>query len=304
MVVVFGTVCLDRMRRIARMPRQGGYEDILEAVNLVGGEAANTTIALRNWGTEAILAANSLGEGPDAQWIRDDLSERGVQMLESPDNNPTPYCEVFVTSTGQRTMFGSGFVELSNKIAPGLFPLIPGAWFTVDLNPGQSSTLALERAAQSGMKLYLLDHMDGIAKLTGQGQMPIWQSSTDWVGAKGNTQKNVAWLSDFVGKHRVFGILSDGPNGFVAGSAESEVRVYPPYPCPDLLDSTGAGDIFRAGMLHGLDQDWHFSRCLQFASAAGCLNSVHLGASAAVPAVQEILGLISQNPVVSRQYER
>jgi sugar/nucleoside kinase (ribokinase family) len=110
-------------------------------------------------------------------------------------------------------------------------------------------------------------------------------------------------VSDFVGRYGCFAILSDGPHGFVAGSKEHAVRLYPPFPAPVVVDTTGAGDMFRAGMLHGLSNDWELPNCLRFAAAAGCLKCRYLGANVVVPEVQEIEALIEQNPAVARQYD-
>jgi sugar/nucleoside kinase (ribokinase family) len=151
---------------------------------------------------------------------------------------------------------------------------------------------------EAGMRLYLMDYVD-------PAQVPAgayWQSSTDWAGTRNNTQKNVAWVQEWVAKTGTFAVLSDGPNGFVAGSRDVPVRAYPPYPAPIVVDSTGAGDMFRAGMLYGLSLDWPIHRCLQFASAAGCLKCRALGATTDVPSIAEIESHIEIHPSVTRQY--
>jgi sugar/nucleoside kinase (ribokinase family) len=82
---------------------------------------------------------------------------------------------------------------------------------------------------------------------------------------------------------------TDGANGFVAGSRDVGIRHYTPFQVDrPAVDSTGAGDLFRAGMLFGLDRGWPIEHCLRFASAAGCLACRTLGATSQVPTVQEI----------------
>ena len=149
------------------------------------------------------------------------------------------------------------------------------------------------------MHIYLMDFIEDTDPIF---PGTYWQSSTDWVGFQGNTQKNTEWVKRWVDRRGCFTILSDGPNGFVAGSPELRTRAYPPFPCPELIDSTGAGDIFRAGMLLGLSRGWEIERCLQFASAAGCLKCGHFGANTYVPSSEEIWGHVKQNPEVSERY--
>ncbi len=89
----------------------------------------------------------------------------------------------------------------------------------------------------------------------------------------------------------------------MAGSAQVSPRHYPSFPAPTIVDSTGAGDMFRAGMLMGLDSDWPIARCLQFAAAAGALKCGSLGATTYVPSVAETLSHVAAHPEVAAFYE-
>lgn len=300
MIVVFGTICIDRVYRIAHLPVPGGYAAIEGEETFLGGEAANTAYALKNWGAEIALAGNQLGQGEDAHTLLRLLVEKNLPTDRlSLGQSETPVCHVYVTPDGERTMFGLGFGESGQQINLDAIRYRPGEWFTADPNLGRLARDAAARAHSEGMRLYL---MDFIQESDSFPEGTFWQSSTDWVGTRGNTQRNVEWVQEHVERHRCFTILSDGPNGLVAGSPELETRAYPPYPCPKLVDSTGAGDMFRAGMLFGLDQGWEVARCLQFASAAGSLKCRSLGATTDVPAVNEIEGMVSRHRAVSRHY--
>ena len=56
----------------------------------------------------------------------------------------------------------------------------------------------------------------------------------------------------------------------------------------EAVDTTGAGDIFRAGMIYGLLQNWPIRRILQFANAAAAVSCTRPGAMASVPSLDEI----------------
>lgn len=302
MVLVYGTVCLDRLRRVAKLPDKGAYAEIDAEVELLGGEAANTALALATWGIDIALAGNPIGRGPRAQRLQHLLESSGLPIKFVPGSDAvTPVCDIYVTPDGDRTMFGVGFREMEATAQPAAAPYVPGAWFTADPNHGEAAREAVRLATIAGMRIYLLDFVrpeDPIAPGS------YWQSSTDWVGVRGNTQRNVQWLRDWVEKHGCYGVLSDGPNGFVAGSPTQRVRAYPPYPAPSVVDSTGAGDTFRAGFLLGLDLGWPLAECLQFASAAGCLSCASLGATSNVPRKEAILQWIAKWPEVSEAYDQ
>jgi len=66
-----------------------------------------------------------------------------------------------------------------------------------------------------------------------------------------------------------------------------------------VLDTTGAGDIFHAGFIYGLLQDWSLERQLDFACAAAALNCTAVGARGGIQALETIEGLLATG---SRHY--
>lgn len=59
------------------------------------------------------------------------------------------------------------------------------------------------------------------------------------------------------------------------------------------VDTTGAGDIFRAGFIYGHLGGWPLDRTLRFANAAAAASCTRPGAMAGAPALDEVLALIS-----------
>ncbi len=302
MILVFGTVCIDRIRRVPFLPAPGGYVEIEDEVDMLGGEAANTAMALKRWGAEFTLLSNAMGTGPDG--------EKLVKLLEAHDlpyttalpkgsaAAPTPVCDIFVTPDGDRTMYGRHFKDLETGLSDDALVDITADWFTAEPNMRDLARRMALKAKDAGMRLYLMDFLDE--------DIPVgsfWQGSTDAAGQRGNTAANMEWLQNLTARFDGFGILTDGPHGFVAGSPDSGIRHYPPFPAQAIVDTTGAGDAFRAGMLFGLDKEWPIHRCLQFASAAGCLSCRSLGATSDIPKLFEIEALIATHPQVADQYQ-
>jgi sugar/nucleoside kinase (ribokinase family) len=281
------------------MPKTGGYAEILEEHLMLGGEAANTATSLHRWGVEVRLAGNGVGSLDQGETITNLLADQGLWIEASPDQkngHRTPVCDIYVAEDGERTMFGLGFNDMVPDLAA--VPHVPGQWFTADPNMGAPAREAVRSAQAAGMKIYLMDFFRPDDPVRAGD---FWQSSTDWVGTRGNTQKNVAWVKRFVEEYGVFTILSDGPNGFVAGSPDLPTRAYPPYPAPSVVDMTGAGDAFRAGVLFGLESGWPIPDCLRFASATGSLKCGRLGGSDAPPRA-EIEEFMANHSEVGRQY--
>ncbi|MGB6725031.1 MAG: PfkB family carbohydrate kinase, partial [Terracidiphilus sp.] len=58
--------------------------------------------------------------------------------------------------------------------------------------------------------------------------------------------------------------------------------------CVPVVDTTGAGDIFHAGFIYGLLQEWPLERQLDFACAAAAMNCMAAGARGGIKPIAEI----------------
>jgi sugar/nucleoside kinase (ribokinase family) len=65
-----------------------------------------------------------------------------------------------------------------------------------------------------------------------------------------------------------------------------------PAPQVTPVDTTGAGDVFRAGIIYGVLQHWPVERMLRFANAAAALSCTRPGAIAGVPTLAEVSALL------------
>lgn len=302
MTVVYGTVCLDRTYSLPHLPERGGYVELLAERVSLGGEAANTAAAILRWRGNAVLVGNPIGTGDEAEMLELLLEANGVgDALMPAGEHPAPVCHIMVTPDGERTMFGRGFQEMETRGDPSLIPFNSGDWFTADPNHGSLARKALVMAHGAGMRTYALDFVRDDEDLPSGC---FWQSSTSWVGKSGDLGGNIAWLSRWIEKHDCTAILTDGGHGFLLGDRKRGVRSFPVWPIEHVVDSTGAGDTFRAGMLFGLDQLWPLAECLIFASAAAALSCQGMGALGGLTqrgAVEELIHTHEESADLYRQ---
>jgi len=66
----------------------------------------------------------------------------------------------------------------------------------------------------------------------------------------------------------------------------------PAYRVP-VVDSTGAGDIFHAGFIYGLLQEWPLERQLDFSCAAAAVNCMFSGARGGIRTIETIENLMA-----------
>jgi sugar/nucleoside kinase (ribokinase family) len=61
-----------------------------------------------------------------------------------------------------------------------------------------------------------------------------------------------------------------------------------------VLDSTGAGDVFRGAYIYGLVRQWPLDRQLWFANAAAAISCTRAGAMGGVPSLVEVESLLAR----------
>ncbi len=294
MITVYGTLCLDRLHRVPRLPHPGGYVEITSTRIAVGGEAYNTHFSLQKWNRPRQLITNSIGKSFEADIVRKLLQEQSLEEpVEPKDNQLTPICDIYVTPDGERTMFGIGFDDLNQFSDIKDADLIQGQWFTSDGNLGEKSLQFADVARSKGAKIYWMDAAIDPPEIPEYQPTDIWQNSTDRFGIKGDLQANLSAIEKIHLKVGCMCILTDGKNGFVLCGPDHPATHFPPFRAPNQIDSTGAGDCFRAGLLQSLDDKISLPDSLAFAAAAASLACQGFGATASIPTLEEVFALIS-----------
>lgn len=290
-IIVYGTVCLDVIWRVAQLPPLGTYIDIEAERKTVGGEATNTAIALAHWGARVALIGNALGEDEDNRLLRSlfatEAPEIDTRFLQSLPNVMTPFCLCIATPDGNRTMIGKGFQEM---LCPPLDPdkVRPGQLFTTDPNAWDAGAQACLTAAEMGAQVIPMDYtrhkeVSSIASIN--------ITSSAHVGAKSSLEDLAHYaqsLRDSCGRTT---IVTCGERGCLIaeeGTIGATPIHIPAYLLPEVLDSTGAGDVFRAGILFGQWREWNIERTARFASAAAALNCTALGGWGGVQSLEQI----------------
>ena len=65
----------------------------------------------------------------------------------------------------------------------------------------------------------------------------------------------------------------------------------------DAVDTTGAGDVFRAGFIYALLRGWPTDDILRFANAAAAVSCTRLGALGGIPTLEEVSELVASGKV-------
>ena len=104
------------------------------------------------------------------------------------------------------------------------------------------------------------------------------------------TGKTITELS----KHKRAFIITLGAQGSVIFADGKEIHIPTPKPTA-LLDPTGCGDAYRAGLLHGLQQGWDWDTTGRLASMMGALKIASRGGQNHEPSRDELAVLFKQH---------
>jgi ribokinase len=94
--------------------------------------------------------------------------------------------------------------------------------------------------------------------------------------------------------HRELGrplIVTLGPEGSVAFD-NGETHRQPAFPVENVVDTTGAGDVFHGAYAYGLTLGYEVARNMRFAAAVSALKCRALGGRTGIPSMAEVEGLL------------
>lgn len=87
-------------------------------------------------------------------------------------------------------------------------------------------------------------------------------------------------------------VVTAGEQGSWCASAEGEFHT--PAFSVEVVDTTGAGDVFHGGFLYGLLSGWPLREVARFASATAALKCRAYGGRAGIPRIEEVQALLQR----------
>jgi sulfofructose kinase len=292
-LVGVGLNATDTVIPLSRYPEAGSKIEFREKTILPGGQVATTVVACQHWGLKTRYVGK-LGDDSAAKLHRDAFAQAGVEthLLNAP-GCASQQSIILVDNKGERTVLTRRDEGLALRPADLERDWIVNARaLHVDGYDTAAATVAAQWAREAGVPViadldelypeveqllenidYLIVSRDFPTRLTGE---PTLETALTRMRSRYGCQLTAATLG-----HE--GVLAFDGKDFHHASAY----------CVPVADTTGAGDIFHAGFIYSLLQDWPLDRQLDFACAAAALNCTAVGARGGIGSVQQIDALIS-----------
>jgi ribokinase len=302
--VLIGDLCVDIFMQVAAYPAVGGDGTVQAMQQHAGGSAANTAMMLANLGGIPALLTHT-GTDVWAQRLLPILDAAGVRVdrIVQESSDQTGLTFLVVSSDAERTMFtyrGANRNLHPDEIFAGMFENVDYLHISsyACLVPPQSDAVlkAVEFASQLNVKISL----DIGVEPASQARETIWRMLPKLTlivlsepEALVITQKQS--LTDAISTLLITGVqmiaLKLGKDGCRLIRKDQAVSLAG-FPI-DAVDTTGAGDAFNAGMIHGLTHGWSLEMAGRFANALGALAASRWGAGEALPSLKEAWAFLS-----------
>jgi len=289
MIVVFGSINVDLIVPVARLPRPG--ETVLggDYALLPGGKGANQALAARRAGAEVVLAG-AVGADPFADAALDRLRGEGVDTrLVRVVEQPTGCAAIMVSSEGENMI----------AVAPGANASARSYQLPDDLL-GAGTTLVAQMEVPPGETAQLIRRLrmrGGYSLLNLAPALPI--DAALWTEidlAVANKDEAAATGSDPEGLARRLRqglVVTRGAAGAVAILRDG-TRIEVPPLAIEPVDTTGAGDTFVGVLAAALDLGSTLEIALRRATAAAGLACLARGAQTAMPDAAAIAAAVGR----------
>lgn len=302
-VICYGTLCQDRIIRIPRYPHIGTSIWIEQDSLKLGGEAANTALALNAWGQKTLLLGSVLGADERGQWLAKQLAALehvDISRLERSSAAHTPYCLIMATPDAERTMFGRYFNLMQGQ---AVTELPPARVFTLDPYCGANAGQAARVAHRQGIKIVAMDVLEHpeIAEVS-----DIIVTSYQHIDLHAPLDALVQRGQEAAMRYSATVIVTAGERGSVALSPEGNLLHHQHavlVPAERVLDATGCGDVYRAGLVCGEALEWPLEQSMAFGSAAAALNLMGMGGAGLTLPVDQTLSIARAGTISEQQAE-
>ncbi len=280
------------------------YSAMGDKTEMSGGSAANTLSGVASFGGRAAYIGR-VRDDALGQAFSHDLNSLGVHFSaeRAVDGDPTGRCMIVVTPDAQRTM--NTYLGASATLGPGHLDLELIRSAEVTFLEGylfdrpeakEAFRLAADTAHAAGRRVSLTLSDSFCVDRHREDFLDLVASGVDILFANADEITRLYGVDTFdEGVKAVQGVcevaaITRSEEGSVVVTADEVVAV-DAHPVTNLVDTTGAGDLYAAGFLFGLTQGRDLATCGRLGSIAASAVIGHMGPRPGLSLAQLVDGI-------------
>lgn len=293
-VVGMGLNSVDFLCVVPQFPSPNSKMQVLQFSKQGGGQVATAMVALSRWGAKTKYVGK-VGDDELGRFSLDSICREGVEIssVTIEPHAPNQSAMIIVDgSTGERTILWNRDERLMYR---------DGELRKEDICSGKvlhldghdiHAALRCARWAREESILTVID-LDKVEPLTSELIREI-----DFIITSSRFPMMYTGISD---RKKAFLELQKHTRGFLSSTLGDEgvmalvnrEFLYIQGFRVKSVDTTGAGDVFHAGFIYGLLQNWELVEILRFANAAAALKCKELGGRKGIPTLEEVQKLLN-----------
>lgn len=295
-LVGVGLNATDTVIHVSTFPECGSKVEYHGETVMPGGQVATTVVACQTWGLRTCYVGK-LGDDDAARLHAREFLRTGAEAhLINVPGAPSARSLILLDRSGERTVLCRRDERLTLQPAELQREWIVNARILhIDGHDTAAATLAARWAREAGVLVTadLDDPYEGVEELLQNIDYLIVNHDFPFrLTGESNLKTALREMQRRFGSRLTAATL--GPDGVLAWDGE-QFHYAPAFRVP-VVDTTGAGDIFRAGFIYALLQGFPLPRCLEFSSAAAAINCMAQGARGGICSLEQIESFMATTP--------
>lgn len=290
-VCVVGSFMTDLVFKVKRLPRPGESMPGEEFGLFLGGKGFNQAVACHRLGVEVVMVGR-LGNDYFGELFIEKMTAEGMRtdfVVRDPDNGTGVACPI-VDASGQNAIIGVARANLfltMEQLERARDEITSADVLMLQFEVPVEVSLRAATIAREAGTLVQFDPAP-VHKIEGLAKEPIDYIVPNEIEAAelaGGDSVDTWATKELAGGRRAV-VVSVGADGAVVYDQNGK-RLLPPFKVK-VVDSTGAGDAFRAGLAVSLAQGKDIDTAVRFANACGALATTILGAEPSMPTRDQV----------------
>ncbi len=299
-VCVVGSFMTDLVFRVKRFPRPGESMPGEEFGLFLGGKGFNQAIACHRLGAEVTMVGR-IGQDYFGDLFLQKMAAEGISadfVVRDAEVGTGVACPL-VDSSGQNAIIGIARANLRlemEQVERAQAAIAGADVLMLQFEVPPAVSLRAATIARAAGTLILFDpapvhNIAGLSKEPIDYLVPNEIEAAELAGPKSID----LWAEEELAAGRRAVIVSVGADGAVVYDRNGRRQV--PAFKVKVIDSTGAGDAFRAGLAVSFARGLEIDEAVRFANACGALACTVLGAEPAMPSQENVLAFLRKQEV-------